>query len=63
MEGAGGRQGARQSVGAALLQPMTGGTREGMAPREAHIMEQPFPEGHPGGIGRHVERQRHKGFL
>src|SRR5262249_41388033 len=30
---------------------------------EAHLMEQPCPQGHLGGICRHVERQRHKGLL
>ena len=47
MERAGRRHGWRQPVSAAVCQPMTGGTRYGVVPGEAHILKQPFPQGHP----------------
>ena len=63
MRRAGGRHGVRQPVGSAVFQPMTGGTRQGIVTGEAYILEQPFSQGHLGGIFRHVERQRHQWFL
>jgi hypothetical protein len=42
---------------------MTGGTCYGVVTREAHVMEEAFTQDYLGGVCRHVEWQRHNGFL